>query len=164
MVPVPVPKFLSGMGPPSLRSGKNGLGPDQTELPQHYLALSPHSSWPSQPSLCMESISTIHFLIQSIFLYLFLFTFVSLCDLLSVYDLFSVMSSHPPFLYISTSIPVSVCATLAFLTCIYKPCMSCMSPQFIYQLQFDYYCHSLPMLNLSFLPLNISGLQKLFDS
>ena len=34
-VPVPVPKILSGTGLSSLRSGKNGLGPDQTELPQH---------------------------------------------------------------------------------------------------------------------------------
>ena len=37
VVPVPVPKIVSGMGPSGLRSGKNGLGPDQTELPQHYI-------------------------------------------------------------------------------------------------------------------------------
>ena len=36
VVPVPAPKIGSGMGPSGLRSGKNGLGPDQTELPQHY--------------------------------------------------------------------------------------------------------------------------------
>ena len=41
-----------------------------------HLASSPCSSWPSQPhSPCMESISVIHFLIQSIFLYLFCSTF-----------------------------------------------------------------------------------------
>ena len=42
--------------------------------------------------------------------------------------------------------------------------MSCMSPQFIYQLQLNYYCHSLLVLNLSLMPLDISSLQKLFDS
>ena len=36
VVPVLVPKIVSGMGPSGLRSGKNGLGPDQTKLPQHY--------------------------------------------------------------------------------------------------------------------------------
>ena len=34
-VTVPVPEFLCGTGLSRLRSGKNGLGPDQTELPQH---------------------------------------------------------------------------------------------------------------------------------
>ena len=33
--------------------------------------------------------------------------------------------------------------------------MSCMSPQFVYQLQFDFYCYSQLALNLSLLPLNI---------
>ena len=32
--------------------------------------------------------------------------------------------------------------------------MSYMSPQFVYQLQLNYYCHSLLALDLSFLPLN----------
>ena len=34
--PVPVPKILSVTGLSGLRSGKNGLELDQTELPQHY--------------------------------------------------------------------------------------------------------------------------------
>ena len=61
--------------------------------------------------------------------------------------------------YVSALIPVSVCATqptLIFLTRRYKPRTSHMSPQFIYQLRLNYYCHSLPALNLS-LPLDISG-------
>ena len=33
---VPVPDISSGTGLSGLRSGKNGLGLDQTELPQHY--------------------------------------------------------------------------------------------------------------------------------
>ena len=33
---VPVPDISSGTGLSGLQSGKNGLGPDQTELPQHY--------------------------------------------------------------------------------------------------------------------------------
>ena len=37
VVLVLVPKIVSGTGPSGLRSGKNGLGPDQTELPQHYV-------------------------------------------------------------------------------------------------------------------------------
>ena len=40
-VPVPVPKFLSGTRLSGLQSSKNGLGPDQTELPQHYYPMSP---------------------------------------------------------------------------------------------------------------------------
>ena len=111
----------------------------------------------------MESISVIHFLIQSVFLYLFLFAFVSLCDL-SVYNSFFIMSSHPLSPYVSASIPVSICATLIFLTCIYKPCMSCMSPQFIYQLQLNYYCHSLLVLDLNLPPLNNFRLPELFNS
>ena len=83
----------------------------------------------------------IHFLIRSVSLYLFPFTFMSLCDL-SVYNSVSIMSSHPPCPYISTLIPVSICTTLIFPTHIYKPHMSCMSPQFVYQLQPDYYCQS----------------------
>ena len=107
----------------------------------------------------------IHFLIQSIFLYLFHFAFMSLCDL-SVYDSFSVMSSCPPCPYVSTSIPVSICATLIFPTHIYKPHMSCMSPQFIFQLRLDYYCHFPPAHDLSLPPHSISSLWKvkLFDS
>ena len=35
-VPVPVPEISSGTGLSGLRSRKNGPGPDQTELPQHY--------------------------------------------------------------------------------------------------------------------------------
>ena len=34
-VPVPVPEIGSGTRLSSLQSSKNGLGPDQTELPQH---------------------------------------------------------------------------------------------------------------------------------
>ena len=117
-----------------------------TSCTRHRLPVAPGHLGPISP--CMESISAIHFLIRSIFLYLFLFAFMSLCDL-SAYDLFSIMSSRPPCLYVSASIPVSVCVTLIFLTRIYKPHMSCMSPQFVYQLQLDYYCHSLPTLNLS---------------
>ena len=82
------------------------------------------------------------------------FAFVSLCDL-SVYDSFSVMSSCSPCPYVSTLIPVSVCATLVFLTRIYKPHMSCMSSQFVYQLQLDYYCHSPSACDLSLPPHSI---------
>ena len=35
-VPVPVPEITSGTGLSGLWSSKNGPGPDQTELPQHY--------------------------------------------------------------------------------------------------------------------------------
>ena len=50
------------------------------------------------------------------------------------------------------------------LTCIYKSCMSCMSPQFVYQLRLDYYHHSPSACDLSLLPHSISGFRKLFDS
>ena len=43
-VPVPVPDISSGTGLSGLWSGKNGLGPDQTELPQHYALEAQHSS------------------------------------------------------------------------------------------------------------------------
>ena len=47
VVPVPVPKILSGTRLSSLQSSKNGLGPDQTELPQHYRAMwaGTHQCW-----------------------------------------------------------------------------------------------------------------------
>ena len=129
-----------------------------------HLASSPHGSWPSRPhSPCMESISAIHFLIWSFFLYLFPFAFMSLCDL-SIYNSVAVMSSHPPCPCISALIPVSICATLVFPTHIYKPHMSCMS-QFIYQLQLNFYCQSPTSCQLKSHNLSIfSSLQKLFDS
>ena len=38
VVPVPVPEFLSGTRLSSLRSSKNGLGPDQTKFPNTTVA------------------------------------------------------------------------------------------------------------------------------
>ena len=88
---------------------------------------------------------------------------------------------YVPRAHVSTLIPVSVCATLLSPTWIYKPGMSCMSPQFVHQHQLDYYCHSPSpqfvhqhqldyychspsVCDLSLLPCSISSLQKLFDS
>ena len=103
----------------------------------------------------MESISVIHFLIRSVTLCPFPFAFVSLCDL-TIHDSVSVMSvcSPIPIRFHLDTWPV--CLTLAFPTRIYKSHMSCMFPQFVYQLRPDFYCHSPFTCDLSLPPRSTS--------
>ena len=62
------------------------------------------------------------------------------------------MSACFPRPSVSASIPDPFIQPSSFPPHIYKSRMSCMSPQFVYQLRLDYCCHYLSARDLSLLP------------